>query len=266
MTTTATGRAFKLFLTWSLLVLLAGIGSTLSAAPIPPPPPTYFKDYAGVVKSETSANLTRQLEDFERQTSIQLLTVIFKDMGDELSMEDYTHRIFEHWKPGQAKTNNGAILFVFVKEHKIRIEVGYGLESVLPDSLASAIISNDITPAFKRGDYDAGLTAGVAAMIQATKGEYKGTNKTINDTKRKSKNRTPSLFFIILIVFIIFSRSRRGRLYDRRGGSFWWGFPAGLGGGSWGGGGGGSSGGGFSGGGFSGGGGSSGGGGASGGW
>lgn len=262
MTTTATRRAFRLFLTWSLLVLLAGTGSTLSAAPIPPPPATYFKDYAGVVKPETSAKLTRQLEDFERQTSIQLLAVVFKDMGDEPSLEDYTLRIAEKWKSGQAKNNNGAILFVFLKEHKIRIEVGYGLEGVLPDSLDSAIDSNEISPAFKRGDYDAGLTAGVAAMIQATKGEYKGTNKTVNDTKRKSKNRTPSLFFIILVIFIIFSKSRRGRLYDRRGGSFWWGFPAGLGGGSWGGGGGGGS----SGGGFSGGGGSFGGGGASGGW
>ena len=141
------------------------------------------------------------------------------------------------------------------------LQVGYGLEGVLPDSIAKRITEDVIKPFFQRNDFDGGLTAGVNAILQAARGEYQGTGQTARSRQRSSGKPSPS--FIILFVFfliVLASFRRRGTMYHRRRRSYWGGWPAaGWTGGSWGGGG---SGGGWSGGGFSGGGGSFGGGGA----
>ena len=230
---------------------------------MPPKPANYFNDYAGVVSATTAQQLNKTLEEFEKSTSSQILVAVFPKMPSDSSVEDYTRRVAEAWRVGQKERNNGAVLFVFVRDHRMRIEVGYGLEGALPDALAKRIIEDEIAPRFKRGDYDGGLTAGVRAILQATRGEYKATRRTV-----------PGLLvllvlfvflFILLSAFVGRLRRGAGTVYHRRGrgnyGSWRWG-------GAWGGGGGGSwsSGGGFSGGGFSGGGGSFGGGGASGSW
>jgi uncharacterized protein len=170
------------------------------------------------------------------------------------------------------------------------LQVGYGLEGALPDALAKQIIENEITPRFKQGDYDGGLTAGVNAILAATRGEYKGAGQTVAERNRLHPVGVLGglgifglivlvfLGFMVLIVLIAFSQGRRGppgTTYSRRGyGPLWGGALGGWsagggwsgGGGSGGGGGGGGIGGGFSGGGFSGGGGSFGGGGAGGSW
>ena len=80
------------------------------------------------------------------------------------------------------------MLFVFVQDHKIYIQVGYGLEGALPDALAKRIIENEITPHFRNGDFDGGLRAGVTAMLAATKGEYKGTGQTVADQSRSNQS------------------------------------------------------------------------------
>jgi uncharacterized protein len=228
---------------------------------LPPKPDKYVTDRAGVLGAERVDALSRKLEQFERDTSNQILVWIDRKVPENFTLEDFTVRAAEKWKAGQAKTDNGAVLFVFVDDRKLRIEVGYGLEGVLPDITARRIIENEVVPRFRSGDYPGGIEAGVDAMIAATKGEYKGTGTTVDErsARRRGKNLqgciVPAIFFLIFFVIPLFARrrSRRGRTF---GGSGWW-----MGGG--GGGGGGFSGGG---GGFSGGGGSFGGGGASGSW
>jgi len=173
-------------------------------------------------------------------------------------------RAAQKWGAGHKKEDNGAVLFVFPGDRKVRIEVGYGLEGALPDVTAKRIIDDEILPRFRTNDYPGGVTAGVNAMLAAVKGEYKGTGRTVDDSRRRS-NRTiggcsPFLFFfLIFFVLPILFRRRRSRTFG--GGGWWGGGFGGFGGGGFGGGGGG-----FSGGGFSGGGGSFGGGGASGSW
>lgn len=243
------------------MLLLAARAETM-----PPKPANYFNDYAGVVSSGTARQLNDRLRQFERDSSNQIVVAIFRRMETESSIEDYSQRIFESWKVGQAKLNNGAVLFVFVQDHKMRIHTGYGLEGALPDILCSQIMRNEIQPRFKAGDYDGGLSAGVDAMIKATRGEYKGTGKIHSDDDGQFGGAMIVLGIIVLfIVFTVVRAARRGMVYSSSGR----GYSSGWGGGSWssGGGGGGfsSSGGGDSGG-FSGGGGSSGGGGASGSW
>jgi uncharacterized protein len=234
---------------------------------IPPVPAAYFNDYANIISTGTASQLNSTLENFERQTSEQILVAIYLKMQSDSSIEDYTVRVARDWKVGQKDKNNGAVLFVFVKEHKVYLQVGYGLEGVLPDALCKRIISEQIAPRFKAGDFDGGLTAGVQSIIAATKGEYKGTGTTTADSRASHGSSSPffSLGFIVLIIVIIIFTRGSGMflpwlLLSSSGSSRGWGGGGFSGGG-------GSSGGGFGGGGgFSGGGGSFGGGGAGGSW
>lgn len=287
------GGAWKLAL---LFVACCLAFPSFSAEVLPPRPDRYFNDYAHVVSAATAARLNQELENFERQTSSQILVAIYPRMQSNSSIEDYTVRVAESWKAGQKGTNNGAVLFVFIQDRKMFLQVGYGLEGALPDALAKQIIDTEITPRFKQGDYDGGLTAGVNAILAATRGEYKGSGQTVDAAKRNRLHPLGVLAglgvigiimlvffgFMVLIVVIAVSqglRGARGTTYNRRGYGPWWGGPLGgwgsggwSSGSGWSGGGGssgassGGGGGGFSGGGFSAGGGSFGGGGAGGSW
>jgi uncharacterized protein len=244
--------------------LLLACSRINGAEQLPPAPPRYFNDYAGVVSSATAAGLNERLERFEKESSSQIVVAVFDKLPPNSALEDFTVRTFQTWRVGQKGKDNGAVLFVFVKDRQMRIEVGYGLEGKIPDLIAKRIIAEQIAPRFRNGDYDGGLTAGVTALIQAAQGEYKGTGRT-NAQKPTLLRNLPWILFVIIILISIFGRSRRGTIYSRRGISPWGGWFIGGGGGGWGGGGGGWSGG-SGGGGFSGGGGGSGGGGASGSW
>jgi uncharacterized protein len=240
-------------------------GAALPAAEtIPPAPARHFNDYAGIISAPTAAALDQQLAQYERDSSNQLLVAIYPKMDSDSSVEDFTVRTASAWKAGQSGRNNGAVLFAFMQEHKLYLQVGYGLEPVLTDAIASQIIQNELKPAFRAGDYDGGMRAAVQSMIAATKGEYQGTGRT--QAESHSSRRGNPLFtlfaIIIFLVIMVINAVRQARhpgLYTnprRIGGIFWGG---GGGGGGWSNGGGG-------GGGFSGGGGSFGGGGAGGSW
>jgi len=239
-----------------ILALLAGF-QLFAAEVMPPPPAAYFNDYANVVSAGTAAQLNQTLENFERQTSEQIVVAVFPKMQSDSDVEDYTVRVFRSWGIGQKDKNNGAVLFVFVQDHKLFLQTGYGLEGVLPDALCKRIIDEQITPRFKAGDFDGGLTAGVQAILAATKGEYKGNGSTVGDHRGGGGGAVIPIIFFLIIVAIIIMRSRSG--YG--GVQYWGGGWSGGSSGGWGGGGGGGGGGGFSGGG-----GSSGGGGAGGSW
>ena len=114
---------------WALIILAAiGCATAMAAEVIPPVPKLYFNDYAGVVSATTANGLNHQLEDFERETSNQILVVVFPKMQSDSSIEDYTVRVAEAWKVGQKKKDNGAVLFVFIQDRKMFLQVGYGLE------------------------------------------------------------------------------------------------------------------------------------------
>jgi uncharacterized protein len=250
-------------------VLLFGCTAVFAAAAevIPPAPQNHFNDYAGVVRRETGAQLNRELAQFERDTSSQLLVAIYPRMQSASSIEDYAVRVFEAWHPGQKRQSNGAILFVFTEDRQMRIQTGYGLEGALPDALCKQIIENELVPRFRAGDFDGGIAAGTRAMMAAARGEYRGTGRTARDSGVAAvPGGGIGIFVLVFIILAILrSVSRRGTVYGRRGRRSIWTNNSPWGGGGFGGGGGGWSGGG-GGGTFSGGGGSTGGGGASGRW
>jgi uncharacterized protein len=243
----------------TLLFLLALCLPAIAAERLPPAPKDYFNDYAGVVSKDAAERLNLRLAQFERETSNQFLVAIYPKMESDSSIEDYTVRVAESWKAGQKSRNNGVILFVFTQAHKLYVQVGYGLEGALPDATAKQIIDTQITPRLKQGDFDGGMSAGIDAIIAATKGEYKATAAPPAPQTAQPQASVPSIFIILIVVlFVLLSFFRRstGILYGRSGyrsSSSWGGFGGGSGGGGGGGG-------------FSGGGGSFGGGGAGGSW
>jgi uncharacterized protein len=250
------------------LLAAAGVGlaSARADVPIPPPPAHYFNDYAGVVPVDAAARIEAKLRAFDEQTSNQVVVAVFPELPSP-SLEDFTIRTAQSWRAGRSKLDNGVVLFVFVKDRKIRLEVGYGLEGALPDATAKQIISDAIAPRFRQGDYAGGLEAAVDAIIAVTKGEYKAPPAPAAPSAPSFPNAVVILFIFLFVVLPILRRAQKGpRTYHRRGWDtpWWWG--SGGGGGGWGSGGFGGGGGGGGGGGFSGGGGGFGGGGASGSW
>lgn len=246
-----------------LLVLFASW--THAAEVIPPVPPQYFNDYAHIVSPSTASELNQKLEQFERDASSQIIVAVYPKMQSDSSVEDYTVRVATSWGVGQKDKGNGAVLFVFVQDHKMYIQVGYGLEGALPDALAKRILENELKPRFRAGDFDGGLRAGVDAILAATRGEYKGTGHTVGERVRSTNSNWGQWVFVaVFVLFFLFVPMLRlflvGSVISASGrrssyGGFW---SSGGGGGGFSGGGGG--------GGFSGGGGSFGGGGAGGSW
>jgi uncharacterized protein len=230
-----------------------------AAEVIPPKPDRYFNDYAGVVSKEAAYRFNEQLAQFERETSDQVVVAVFPKMQSDSDIADYTQRVAQAWGVGQKEERNGVVLFVFIQDRKMFIQVGYGLEGALPDITAFDITEYHIKPLFRNGNYEGGLATGIDLICKAIRGEYKGSGKTVAEKRRGSGAFGLLPFITFVIVLIIISRLMRrlgGYGYSsRRGGPVF--IPTG-GGGGWSSGGGGS--GGFSG--FSGGGGSFGGGGA----
>jgi uncharacterized protein len=234
-------------------------------------------DEAGVLSPQTVDQITQMSADQEHATREQIVVVTVKSLQG-YPIEDFGYQLGRYWGIGQKGSNNGAILIVAPHEHKVRIEVGYGLEGTLTDAQSRVIIESLILPAFRRGDFDAGILAGMQAIVQvlggnpmsvqppaypmpggnsigAAPGQHQQVYYSWRDVAMVLM--WPLMFFGILLMFMISALRNAGNLppgyYMRRysGRS--------SDGGSWGGGGGG-------GGGFSGGGGSFGGGGASGSW
>src|SRR5260370_14983133 len=133
--------------------------ATSAAEKLPPAPTRYFNDYASLVEPQVAERLNRQLEDFERQTSNQILVAIYPKFPSETSLEDYTQHVARSWKAGSANgRDNAAILFVFVQDREIRIEVGRRLEGALPDVIWQRTLSQQIVPRFRNGDFAGGVS------------------------------------------------------------------------------------------------------------
>jgi uncharacterized protein len=224
-------------------------------------------DQANVMTAEARSDIETKSKDLEDKSGIQLVVATVSSLQDS-DIETYANELFRFWKLGQAQKNNGVLLLVAPNEHKVRIEVGYGLEGTLTDALSSVVISSAIVPRFKTGDFSGGIERGVDGIISVLSGDTADWQPKVDirqDDAASDFNELFPLLFFLLVLFVcwyLIHNAGGGPGGTRRGvGPVF--IP--YGGGGWGGGSGGGFDGGF-GGGFSGGGGSSGGGGASGGW
>ena len=246
-----------------LLVLLAFLPA-LAATTFPPLSGRVVDD-AHVIPAATVAAITTKLADLETKSGIQLVVATVPSLQGE-EIEPFANELFRTWKLGENTKNNGVLLLVAPNEHRVRIEVGYGLEGTLTDALSSVVIANAITPRFKANDFGGGIERGVDDLItilttDSTDWQPRPQVRLDNQDTMPAWSGYVFLAIILgIIVLSIVSGGFRTILFQILLSLF---LNSGRGGGYSGGGGGFSGGGG---GGFSGGGGSSGGGGASGGW
>ena len=249
-----------------IVLLLAFFAQAARADPTFPALTGRVVDDAHVLSPQTVTDLTAKLANLEAKTGRQLVVVTLPSLQG-YDIQDYGYQLGRAWGIGQKGQNNGALFIVVPSEHKVRIEVGYGLEPVLTDALSSVILQEQVLPKFRAGDVQGGVVAGTNAIIQQLSLDPATAAANVQKaTQAAQPHGIPfGAIFGLIVLFIVFSS-----LFRRHwggGGMGWW-LPmmvlssgsrgGGWGGGGWSGGGGG--------GGFSGGGGSFGGGGASGSW
>lgn len=253
------------FRRWLAAAALALVAVTANAAPEPAAPPArWFTDRVGVASPQAAGRIDALLESFEREQGSQLLVVVLPRLPAGEALEDWTQRTAQAWRVGREKQDDGAVLFVFVEDRQLRLEVGYGLEGALTDLESKVILDEVLVPRLRAGDWDGGLEAAAAAMIESVRGEYLPDPASGARALRDgASGRVIALTLLALVVFLVVASRRAGRHGGFRGGGGPWVSGGGGAGGGFGGWSGGSFGGG---GGFSGGGGSFGGGGASGRW
>jgi len=175
----------------------------LGAIALPPKPAHYVTDRAGVLPN--AAALDARLHQFEEDTSDQILVYVDQHLPPETTIEEMGSEAIRQWGVGQKGKDNGVILFVFVADKKMRIEVGYGLEGALTDARSKQITSTIIKPAFQKGDYAGGITNGVDAILASIKGEpYKGTGSAARAQSNTISAVTCGTLMIVgIIVFVI---------------------------------------------------------------
>ena len=170
---------------WMFVLLLVAT-STVTAEPNFPVLSGRVVDDAGILDATTIQDLTEMLEQHERATGEQVVVVTLKSL-DGYSIEDFGYQLGRHWGIGQKGKNTGAMLIVVPSEHKVRIEVGYGLEGKLTDAISRTIIEDDIVPNFRRADFNAGVLAGTESILSLLGGG------SVTGTEAKTSSAGPPI-------------------------------------------------------------------------
>lgn len=227
-----------------LFILLSVSGFILRGQPsVPdrPYPQRLVNDFAGMLSVDERNRLEKDLVMYDDSSSNQIAIITIQTLGD-YPIEEWALEIGRKWGVGSKTKNNGVVIIVSLEPRKINISPGYGLEGALPDVTCKRIISNEMAPSFKAGQYYEGLSKAIKAIRAAAKGEY------VNETPQSTGSDDafwPFIIFliVIMIVFYIISRNRNRATYygprrkrhynDTGGGWIYWGGGSGSG---WGGG------------------------------
>lgn len=195
-----------------LFTFLAGIFSVRAQelpSFVPKKPVGYVNDFANLLNSSQQRQLNLKLRNYRDTTSTVIAIATFNSLHGH-AMQPLGTQIFSQWKLWQGNKDNGVLILIAKKEHKIRIEVGYGLEGNITDLQSGKIIRNIISPAFKKGHFYAGLNKATTDMMQLAAGEYtENLNLSSRQRSRTSGGWSNFIVFFIFIAFIIYSTSRR---------------------------------------------------------
>jgi len=175
----------------------------LAAALTAPPRPTeYVTDNANAVSSSTVRNLDAELKRYEDTTGHRIIVWIGQTTGD-VPLENWTIKAAETWKIGRKGKDDGAILFLFMQDHRIRIEVGYGLEGSLTDADSSRIINETIRPKMRAGDVDGAVQDGVDRMLLTITPSFAGQIGHEVAAAQSSSGELPAGIIAAVIIFIL---------------------------------------------------------------
>lgn len=182
------------------LLLFTLTSYALSNEELPPLPRSYVNDYANLLSTATRNKLNENLKQYQDTTTNQIIVAIFPGKVPT-TIEDFSTRLEDKWKIGKKGKDNGVLLIIFPDDRQLRIEVGYGLEPKIPDSIANFIITQKIVPFFKQNKFDAGVESGVDGIIQAisaTKTPHNVTENTVD-----SGNMTFMAIFALITGFLV---------------------------------------------------------------
>jgi uncharacterized protein len=164
-----------------------------------PQPVGYVDDFAEMLSSDFRDSLEENLSQFEEETSVEIAVVTINSL-EGTYIEDYAVRLFEQWGIGKKEADNGLLLLIAKEDREFRIEVGYGLEPIITDGRAGKILREQMTPAFKEGDYDQGVKLAVEKIEDYIRS---GEPPPAETTGELSEKAPPFVFFLIM-TFIIF--------------------------------------------------------------
>lgn len=208
--------------------MLAFLLALITATSIPPKPAGYLTDNAHVLDGTRAHALNEELAQFERETSDQILVYVDRKLPPDTTIEQFANKAMHQWGVGQKGKDNGAVLFLFIDDRKMRIEVGYGLEARLTDARSRLITNTVIKPYLQKQDYAGAAEAGAGAMIETVRAEHlQGTGKTAHETKASdSWDIAAGLILMAFMVgipaalfFLIRAAVRRARTPDAPGSS-----------------------------------------------
>jgi uncharacterized protein len=204
------------------------------------PTNTLVNDYTNSLSPNDKMQLEQKLDNYNDSTSTGISIVLIHSLGD-YDIDSYGTALGRKWGLGQKGKNNGILILAAMDDHKVAIQVGYGLEGSVPDAIAKQIVDQDITPHFKQGDYYGGLDLATTDLIKAARGQFKGTPHQHHGNGGGFGAGIIILIIIVIILIIIFRNGGGGgQIIGRRGGAspFWWfiaGDMLGSGGRGWGG-------------------------------
>lgn len=207
----------KRFIIFLLLLVQTLFAATALAAPAVPPRPTagsgiYVQDYANVLTAADKQAILSLGQELDSKTTAQL-AVITIDTLDGQPIEDYALAVLREWGIGTKEKNNGALIVVAISDRRSRIEVGYGLEGVLPDGLTGRIQDEYMLPYFKKGDYSKGIVQGYSAVaatiakdagVQLTNAQVQTPPPNSTTKQSSSPGFSDILYAIGIIAFLIF--------------------------------------------------------------
>lgn len=196
----------------AVLTIAALFASGLYAAMEVPKLTGRVNDYANLLSSNQKSQIEGWLSQFEQQTTTQVVLLTTKSL-DGSDIESYSMAVVEKWKIGQAGKDNGVLLLVAPTEKKVRIEVGYGLEGALTDAESSRIIRGAILPAFKSGNFFAGIVGGLDGVMKATQGEYTAPVQKRGYEHKGKQSVAGTIFMVVIFLILISTRTGRTILF-----------------------------------------------------
>ena len=167
-------------------------------------------DTAGILSPATREHISTLLKSHEDRTTNQVAVLTVPSLEGE-SIEEFATRVFDSWRLGRKKKDNGVLVVIASGDRRMRIEVGYGLEGKLTDLLAGRILDQEVRPKFKEGKFDVGIMSGVSGIMKAVKGEYAGTQDQAGNSEVSSFWTGPAIaafafggiaLFILIMVLL----------------------------------------------------------------